>query len=981
MSRARTPSASLVSVLAGLALAIVAPRASAQLGAVVPGPGYFAAIEELYSGEYRNAARDFQSEVRTATRTVDARWIDSMAYFAMLGDALEKQGQHAAALENYTLALELFLADPRWLQRINFQQGPRPDVAAARRLPPWATSARNPAYCELPRSVLAAVGQLDNRAAAQQGGVIRQAQFWKVDAQEIARTIGWAIYRRGRLLGPLAASDPLQRRTTDSLARGGLGLGAHWSSAWIELWWGLAAASTGDAAAAAPHLERGTLLDGRWDHGLTSLALVARARLALEGGDLAAAETLCGEALTAALVYDDFGVVAEAASLGEAIGALAGATPRWLDPLSQAATRSGLHHIVAEARLGVVEGLIHSGESAMAADLLATAFARSREVEGGPLGADATRLRAMLAATAGRGEETQTLATRAVGLKRPVSLRNFRLALATARVDDGTLSPRSAVTVFPALLGDPRPIDWADDPLDVLASFGVDQTGAFDRWFAALTARRDTPATLGLIDLERRRRFLAAQPVALLRVGGLRRLLEASDETLTPDERAQRAVAFERLPGYARARSEGTKAGTALRDVPGLFADATPESADEPLASLVASVAARERTLAAVALSRWPTPLGYPPAVALEGVEERLAEGEVLCAFHQTRSELQGLVVTADGVHAWLVGDASDVRGLVIELLGKVAGVSPQQRWTADELASTDWHEPAARLGEVLFAESRIDFAKTKLLTVVPDGALWHLPWEAVLVGSAAGDKRPLGDTVAVRVSPTPGLATRLRAAPRPALRAGVVGAQAASPDTPADPLRAALPELERVGDALPANVVRGVLDTLVVDSGIEFSPAAPYAVSLVPRGKKEPGNLIDWQMTPHPGPRGVVITRSRTIAERQLKGSRRGGSRGGDRTGDELFQATCAILAPGVESVLLSRWTTEGTRAREIAAEYLIGIADASPTAALRRSLRLAKSMPLEARLEPRLDVEVDGAATPDASHPFFWSGYLLVE
>jgi hypothetical protein len=396
---------------------------------------------------------------------------------------------------------------------------------------------------------------------------------------------------------------------------------------------------------------------------------------------------------------------------------------------------------------------------------------------------------------------------------------------------------------------------------------------------------------------------------------------------------------------------------------------------------LLRSVEQRERTLTLASLSRWPTPLAYPPRIDAASARDRLDEGEVLCVFHEARGELQGLVVTKGGEHAWSVGDTQEARGLLVEMLGAVAGVSPQQQWAPSMLADEAWRDPATRLSDFLFRESRIDFAETKLLTIVPDGALWHVPWGALLVGSAAGDKQTLDDVVLLRVSPTPGLAIRLQGERRPTALSGIWQSSVATTEGPPDPLLAALPELQRLPDTLAGVVLRATLDTLVVDTELEFSPTSPYAVSLLPTARKQPSDLFEWQQTPHPSPQVVVLTRARTLAEKLLKGARRGGARGGARAGDELFQATCAMLASGVDSVLLSRWDTEGARSRELAAEYVLGVVDASPAEAWRRSVRLARPQPLESRLEPRLDAPDDGSAPPDASHPFFWAGYLLVQ
>ena len=269
-----------------LVLLCLSPQITlAQFNRVKPGQGYFAAIEELYDAGYSRAARGFKSELRGAVRTANTRWVDSICYHTMLGESLYLQGAYGPALDHFDQAAALFLANAKWLHRIKFQQTPRVDTNLGRLQPAWARPQRAVVYANMPQSFLFAIGQIDNRTPAEQGGVIRPPQFWKLDAQELARTIGWTIYRRGKLLGPLAKHDRLQRNLADTLSRGGIGLPNHWSGAWVELWWGLAAASTGDAAQALPHLQKALTLDGRYDHALTGLAALAQGELALASGD------------------------------------------------------------------------------------------------------------------------------------------------------------------------------------------------------------------------------------------------------------------------------------------------------------------------------------------------------------------------------------------------------------------------------------------------------------------------------------------------------------------------------------------------------------------------------------------------------------------------------------------------------------------------------------------------------------------------
>src|SRR6185436_19976046 len=72
--------------LAAVVLALLAvSTAAAQLGDEIPHGSYYAAVNALYSGEYRTAARELGRETQRGVHTPQARWVDSICYYAMFG--------------------------------------------------------------------------------------------------------------------------------------------------------------------------------------------------------------------------------------------------------------------------------------------------------------------------------------------------------------------------------------------------------------------------------------------------------------------------------------------------------------------------------------------------------------------------------------------------------------------------------------------------------------------------------------------------------------------------------------------------------------------------------------------------------------------------------------------------------------------------------------------------------------------------------
>ena len=70
-------------------------------------PVYFAAIEALNRGRYKQATDGFKQAGRNAIRFGDQRWVDSICYYTMLGEALYRQGQLDEARNYFESALSI----------------------------------------------------------------------------------------------------------------------------------------------------------------------------------------------------------------------------------------------------------------------------------------------------------------------------------------------------------------------------------------------------------------------------------------------------------------------------------------------------------------------------------------------------------------------------------------------------------------------------------------------------------------------------------------------------------------------------------------------------------------------------------------------------------------------------------------------------------------------------------------------------------
>ena len=202
----------------------------------VPTKSYHLAFVDFYDGDYRSALERFKTESRMSIKTSQSRWIDSICYETMQGECYYQMGMYREALANYTNALEIFQAFPNWLSQVSFQ-AIRADIGG-RKLAPWQTRRLQAPLGQLPYTMLLGQGNADVSSQLRQGGVVEAPNLFPVEPQEIVRCTALAIRRRGELLGPLAAHDPLIDAIIAKLqsAPGSPTIGRKRGSAWNWEW-------------------------------------------------------------------------------------------------------------------------------------------------------------------------------------------------------------------------------------------------------------------------------------------------------------------------------------------------------------------------------------------------------------------------------------------------------------------------------------------------------------------------------------------------------------------------------------------------------------------------------------------------------------------------------------------------------------------------------------------------------------------------
>jgi hypothetical protein len=191
------------------------------------------------------------------------------------------------------------------------------------------------------------------------------------------------------------------------------------------------------------------------------------------------------------------------------------------------------------------------------------------------------------------------------------------------------------------------------------------------------------------------------------------------------------------------------------------------------------------------------------------------------------------------------------------------------------------------------------------------------------------------------------------------------------------DELSRVVPGAVALREPMPAtsDVFSSLFDGLIVLDDITSTDLPAYEQSLLELDKGSPGSrLDDWFALPFGGPASVILPGFHTAAENSLKRSKPVDA------GEEVFQAVMGLMASGAQTVLLSSWRTGGQTSFDLVREFALELPHSTAAEAWQRSVLLARNNRLQEDLEPRLDLR--GAENPPpATHPFFWSGYQLID
>lgn len=968
----------------GLVLAaalLAAPAAWGQVGSrSVPHPEYFTPFPDYFEGNFASAAAGFKEGAKSAVKSVDARWVDSICYYTMLGECYQQMGKHADALREYTAALKLFLVHRDWLLSIDFSTNTVEPEQSLRPIP-WGVSKRTARIGHFPEKFQ--FFQAGNVAqAVQKGGVAVPTQLTPLYVTEIVRCTVTAIRRRAEIMGPACEHDPLTGQVLEACLRRPAPPN-HWSQCWAELQLGCAYVAAGKKTQAVSELTQSLVAGGTYDHPLTCIGLLELGKLAFEKGDMDLAGNLFLESSYSAGIFERYDIFEE--SLRWASQAwLVGGKKGVLTPLAPAvawAKKKGARAALVSLLVCAAEQAGVQGDPASAMALLnqARGGINRTEMQQGEIGARLNFETARANFQSGNLKAGETALALAVAWYRGGSKRLFQIGLADALAVSGQITERTADVLYSDTLREPLPADWVLDPNETIAVIANPHPLPYEHWLEVALARKEEDKALTITEMIRRHRFYASLPLGG-RLLALRWVLEAPKEAISEKALLQRQDLLVKYPKYAEVSQKAAELRQALEAEP-LTAgdDPAAKPINEKRQELAKLTTLLEVLLRDIALRREPAEFAFPPLI--EGIDYKtlLKPGQLLLSFLATTNKVHAFAFSHERYGHWLIESPTKLKGDLVELYKGWGQHDKLQPVNLEDLKHDKWKAAGERLVKVLTNNMKgQDWEKYSEVIIVPDRLLWYVPFEALPVGA---EGEPLLSQLKVRYAPTVALSLPDRRPRARVARTAVVAGKLNARDSEqvakeaVEELRVAIPDATTVPTPLPivSSQLAKMIDRLIVWADIEDSEKLPYDVAPLQIDRGKPGStLADWTALPWGGPEEITWPAFHTPCESAFKK--------GNTSGDEMFLMVCGLLATGTRTALISRWRVGGQSTMQLLREYHQELPHDSAANAWRRAVKLLQSAAFDAAREPRIKAS-GGAEGLTLEHPFFWSGYMLVD
>ncbi|MBX3419441.1 MAG: CHAT domain-containing protein [Pirellulaceae bacterium] len=971
-----------------------APTVNAQVpDNKLPPLRYYMLYSNYYDGDYKQVFSDARTTPGTF-RMGTERFLDSACYWVLAGECQYHMGNYKAALEFYEDSLRLFASFQAngWQSRLT-----PPNIlnvlpnALQRAAITWGQPKRAFDVPALPDSITMMFGEMfSGEMARLQGGVVDEARLRPVDAGEIMRCIGIALHRRSSIKGRICEFDRLTGEIVSQLESSPRNDGSLFG-AWNGVLAGIAYSGAGEYDQAKRSLEGGLQFGGRFDHQLTPLGLLHLALVNYRQGDLTTAAYYALEASYSAAIFQHFDIVEEALALGTTIH-LESKQPGVYPPLADAivwtnANRNRATAAATSLRIRLAECFSESGDAASSARFLAEAtrsFSTRTGLGTGSLNGRANYLAAVNLFIEGNFDSGMAQLQKAINEYSTCSRWLFRLNWVEEAFLRRELLPRHTNTLYGLLLRDPGEREWRSDPIEAMTFLMTPHLTSIDRWLQIAIADRNYQQAIQVAELYRRHWFYSTLPLGGREIA-FRWTMHGPLEALTNVAEKQRRDFFTRFPVYREVSDQAEKLRLTLLTKPLHHAPQSDEERDyvKIFAEYSKVTQRQDSLLASIALRREPAEMAYPPQIDFDEMKLRLDETKTVLYCIETNHQIYFFEITSLGVRLLSSHSSKDVTNLINKFF---RDTSLRERELSPEMITNPaWKKSSFELAQKLIPNLTLrgDAQNPHELVIVPTGATWYLPFEALCLSHADDKTEFLMDRARVRYSPTMGLAIiPQRPVPQWDRSAFFVDKVSDSLDQNqiANELQALVapgPSLAVYSDRMPvpSSLFGAICDEFVVWIGMGKMPnEGPYGLELVQKDRGLKGNrLSNWLTLPWEGPGHVVLPFYES-----------GGSKGiaGNNPGDDLFLLTTALLASGTKTALVSRWPTNGISGLKFSSTYRQETRKHPPIEAIHLARMQMIAEPLDFDREPRAKkAKGQEQDVVNAEHPFFWAGYMLVD
>lgn len=926
-----------------------------------PSAKYYVALQAYRAGDLESAAQLCENAMRDGYRDIRGRWIDSIPALALMAECHWHLGDLVTARQHVDHVFQIAIRNRGWLGRIDWQSSIMPGASLAKSSRLWP-EAKAVNLVPVADRIMYSSGKQLTPGDLVNGGTIEEPNLRTMDLVEIMRGLAIASYRRRVILGPLSENDSLSAGLLES-TKYPANLQIPAARAMIGALRTTGYFTNHDGKRCLAEGATSTTFGGG-AHPLTAVSMLSQVYV-IAGTDKPEAAV----PLAINLVHY-CGALDQPEFIGPAMALAAGcATPEQSSSVRQVATNiattlfrrydlAALHCLIAGADAAITGGDLDSAGTMLGqarsmlgrrsvtqprlksyADYVSARLAAAR---GSSIGVvKATDVDQALQQVAGFALNNRSRKSKLVSMPRIYQLNLIQQALGSS------LGGTSSDELLKEFCDDPPPEVWRRDVVDALSLCLVDRAVAHMARINIASSRGYAEPTLQAVDAMLSARFNQRLPLGG-RVAQIRTLARSEDALLD-----KALIEFR------------DKAGKAFKEVrAGAMAagDPSPAMAD-----------ALESKAVSVALSRVHLPAAMPPLLDEKLPIATLPPRTGLLTFTAVGNKLIGTMSVNGKVTMWNVAGSGRLPSQIGKVLkGFGVGKTRGNRLPEDE----SWREDAVILRRHLMPDdSMIRPDAFDELIIVPDGALWYLPFEVLPLREATDPL--IGDKIAVRYAATPGLAIKPVAMPPISRAVGIASGLFFSPRDPDQNTATVQTLLDSVDDPVrlpeandaPTGLMGNKLGHLVVAAPRMPKPKTPFMMSVSHHDEDSPyGTLAAWMRFPAHVPRSVILPGYRTSVDVGQMGN-----------GDELFLTLCALNAAGVRSVMLSRWAAGGESTAIAMRELLQELPFTGMNAAWARArmvLRRAELDPVGEPLLTKADQEVENLT---GDQPLFWAGYMI--